>query len=175
MGNVIRMCTGRKKTRGEESDGCSKDKCKGKSKTKDKGDEEDGEKWETELLRKNLDESSFVTQAAILNLADGSLRARVPQDFSIDEKDVNAILGAFGSDGDSSQLTDHGLSIGETTYHPESNDPGAKVIVCSDGRQGGCILEKTTDRILVLVFQHDREDATKMATEIAKSIEDHGD
>lgn len=168
------MCTGRKKARGEESDGCSKDKCKGKSKTKDKADE-DGEKWETELLRKNLDESSFVAQAAILNLADGSIRASVPQDFAIDDKDVQAILGAFGSDGDSTQLTDHGLALGETTYHPENKDPGATVIVCSDGGQGGCILGKTTDRILVLVFQHDREDAIKMATEIAKSIEDHGD
>lgn len=91
------------------------------------------------------------------------------------DEDVQAILGAFGSDGDSSQLTDHGLNFGETTYRPESNDSGAKVIVCSDGGQGGCILEKTADSILVLVFQHDREDATKMATEIAKSIEDHGD
>lgn len=88
---------------------------------------------------------------------------------------MKAILGAFGSEDDSSLLTDHGLTLGEATYHPESNDPGAKVIVCSGGGQGGCILEKTADSILVLVFQHDRDDATKMATKIAKSIEDHGD
>jgi hypothetical protein len=129
--------------------------------------------WDRQLLEKQLYAAGHVTHAAIVGLDDRQLRAVVPPDFIPEDQGLRDISDALR--GDTSGLAERGLSLGGSTppCSPGKLDEG-KVIYGSDGKEGGCVVLRTSHCALVVFYRGNPDSAVRAAEEAAALMEKNG-
>lgn len=129
--------------------------------------------WEQNVVDDTIMKTGHVTHAAIVSFSDGELRAVAPRNFRPNKKGVKTILDALK--GDTSGIAQDSIVLGGgTKVNTAGKLDAGKAIYGSDGKGGGCTIFKSQTSVLVVFYDDNPAQATRLASEVAEYMEEQG-